>query len=47
MKIILVDRNLVRNFLLIIFLIRIKVRTLKNKYFLVRTELGYLRYQEL
>ena len=47
MKIILVDCNLVRNFLLIIFLIRIKVRTLKNNYFLVRTELGYLRYQEL
>ena len=43
MKIILVDPNLVRTFLLIIFLILIMVRTLENNYFLVRTKLGYLR----
>ena len=44
MKIILVDPNLVRTFLVIIFLILIMVRTLENNYFLVRTKLGYLRY---
>ena len=43
MKIILVDPNLVRTFLVIIFLILIMVRTLENNYFLVRTKLGYLR----
>ena len=43
MKTILVDPNLVRNFLVIIFLILIMVRTLENNYFLVRTKLGYLR----
>ena len=43
-KIILVDPNLVRTFLVIIFLILIMVRTLENNYFLVRTKLGYLRY---
>ena len=43
MKIILVDPNLVRTFLVIIFLILIMVHTLENNYFLVRTELGYLR----
>ena len=44
MKIILVDTNLVRTFLVIVFLILIMVRALKNNYFLVRTKLGYLRY---
>ena len=44
MKIILVDPNLVRTFLVIIFLILIMVRTLENNYFLVLTKLGYLRY---
>ena len=43
MKIILVDPNLVRTFLVIIFLILIMVRTLENNYFLVPTKLGYLR----
>ena len=38
MKIILVDPNLVRTFLVIIFLILIMVRTLENNYFLMRTE---------
>ena len=44
MKVILVDPNLLRTFLVIIFLILITVRTLENNYFLVRTKLGYLRY---
>ena len=40
-----VDPNSVRAlFLVIIFLILMMVRTLKNNYFLVRTKLGYLRY---
>ena len=43
MKIILVDPNLVRTFLVIIFLILIMVRNFENDYFLVRTKLGYLR----
>ena len=43
MKIILVDPNLVRTVLVIIFLILIMVRTLENNYFLVHTKLGYLR----
>ena len=43
MKIILVDLNLMQLFLVIIFLILIVVRTLENNYFLVRTQLGYLR----
>ena len=43
MKIILVDPNLVRTFLVVIFLILIMVRTFENNYFLVRTKLGYLR----
>ena len=43
MKIILVDPNLVRTFLVIIFLILIMVRILENNYFLVRTKLEYLR----
>ena len=42
-KIILVDLNIVRTFLVIIFLILITVRTLENNYFLVYTKLGYLR----
>ena len=44
MKIILVDTNLVRSFLVIIFLILIMVHTLENNYFLMRTKLEYLRY---
>ena len=44
MKVILVDPNLLRTFLVIIFLILITVHTLENNYFLVRTKLGYLRY---
>ena len=44
MKIILVDPNLVRTFLVIIFLILIMVCTFENNYFLMRTKLGYLRY---
>ena len=44
MKVILVDPNLLRTFLVIIFLILITVRTLENNYFLVWTKLGYLRY---
>ena len=47
MKIILVDPNLVRTFLVIIFLILIMVCTLGNNYFLMRTKLGYLRYFKL
>ena len=43
MKIILVDPNLVRTFLVVIFFILIMVRTFENTYFLVRTKLGYLR----
>ena len=43
MKIILVDPNLVRTFLVVIFLFLIMVRTFENNYFLVRTKLGYLR----
>ena len=43
MKIILVDPNLVRTFLVVIFFILIMVRTFENNYFLVRTKLGYLR----
>ena len=43
MKIILVDLNLVRTFLVIFFLMLIMVRTLENNYFLERTKLGYLR----
>ena len=43
MKIIFVDRNLERTFLVKIFLILIMVRTLENNYFLIRTKLGYLR----
>ena len=44
MKTILVDPNLVHTFLVIIFLILIKVRTLENNILLVRTKLIYLRY---
>ena len=44
MKTILVDPNLVHTFLVIIFLILIKVRTLENNILLVRTKLPYLRY---
>ena len=44
MKIILVDPNLVRTFLVMIFLILIMVRTLENNYLLVRAKLGNLRY---
>ena len=44
MKLILVDSNLVRTFLVIIILILIMVHTLENNYFLERTKLGYLRY---
>ena len=47
MKIILVDPNLVRTFLVIIFLILIMVRILENNNFLVRTKLGYLWYTEV
>ena len=43
MKIILLDPNLLRTFLVITFLILIIVRTLENNYFLVHTKLGYLR----
>ena len=43
MKIILVDLDLVRTFLVIVFLILIMVRTLEKNDFLVRTKLGYLR----
>ena len=43
MKIILVDSNLVRTFLVISFLILIMVRNVENNYFLVLTKLGYLR----
>ena len=39
-----VDPNLVRLFMVIIFLILIMVRTLENNYFLMRTKLGYLLY---
>ena len=42
MKTILVEPNLVRTFLVIIFLILIMVHPLENNYFLVRTKLGYL-----
>ena len=44
MKKILVDPNLVRTFLVTIFLILIMVRTPENNYSLVRIKLGYLRY---
>ena len=44
MKITLVDPNLVRFFFVLILLILVMVRTLKNNYFLVRTKLGYLGY---
>ena len=44
MKIILVGPNLVRTFLVIIYLILIMVRTLENNFFLLGTKLGYLRY---
>ena len=43
MEIILMDPNLVRTFLVIIFLILIVVHNLENNYFLVCTKLGYLR----
>ena len=43
MKIILVDPNLVRTSLVVIFFILNMVRTFENNYFLVRTKLGYLR----
>ena len=43
MEKILVDPNLMRTFLVIIFLILIMVRTLENNYFLVRIKLGHLR----
>ena len=43
MKTILVDPNLVRTFLVTIFLILIMVRNLENNNFLVCTKLGYLR----
>ena len=39
----LVDPNLLRTFLVIIFLTLIIVRTIENNYFLVHTKLGYLR----
>ena len=47
MKMILVDPDLARTFFVIIFLILIKVRTLENNYFLMRTKLGYLLYKKL
>ena len=43
MKTILVGPNLVRTFLVIIFLILIIVRTFENNYFLACTKLEYLR----
>ena len=43
MKIILVDPNLVRPFLVIFFLIVIMVCNYENNYFLMRTKLGYLQ----
>ena len=44
MKIILEDTNLVRVFLVLIFLILIMVRTLENNYFLMDSKLRYLQY---
>ena len=44
MKIILMDPNFVRTFFVNIFFLILIFCTLENKYFLVRTKLGYLRY---